>query len=297
MSFSSETKAELCRIPLEHKCCAQAESYGVLLYCNKFEAGEIRVITESEDFAQRLPHLFQAAFGAPFDRSPEPGEGKRTFSLTAPDKIQAISAVFGYDPAESLAHHINFGALEEDPCRLSFFRGAFLAGGSVTDPAKRYHLELATSHYNVSREMLALLLDTGFMPKETTRKANYMTYFKQSDAIARFLEAIGAPEAAKKLKEAKAEKDLLGSVNRKVNCDAANLDKTVEAAQGQIEIIHRLRALGKWEDLPDKLKETALLREEYPELTLSQLSQLCDPPVTKSCLNHRLRKLAGLASQ
>lgn len=295
MSFSTQAKAELCRGALPRRCCAQAEAYGVLMYCNKFDAQEIRIVTESEDFAQRLPLLFRRAFRTEFDRTPERGEGKRIFCVTDGDKLRAISAVYGYEPAQSLAHHINFGVLEEDHCRTAFFRGAFLAGGSVTDPAKRYHLELSTSHYSVSRELSALLLDAGFFPKETTRKANYMTYFKQSDAIEDFLTAIGAPLAAMELMNAKAEKDLLGSINRKVNCDAANLDKTVEAAQEQIEAIHRLRALGRWEGLPDKLRQTAALREAHPELTLTQLSELCDPPVTKSCLNHRLRKLLELA--
>lgn len=298
MSFSSEAKRELCQIPITRTCCAQAEAYGVLLFCNRFSGREIRIVTESDAFASRLPDLFQTAFDLAFDQIQRPaGEGKHIFSVAGEESVRAVSGVFGYDPAESVAHHINFGVLEEEHCRFSFFRGAFLAGGSVTDPAKRYHLELATSHRSVSRELLALLLDAGFAPKETTRKANYMTYFKQCDAIRGFLDALGAPEAAAKIQDAKYEKNLLGSVNRRVNCDAANLDKTVEAAQEQIEAIRRLRELGRWEDLPDKLRETAKIREENPELTLSQLSELCDPPVTKSCLNHRLRKLMELAKQ
>ena len=295
MTFSAQTKAELCRQGMSRRCCAQAEAYGVLLYCNRFDAGEIRIVTESEPFAARLPGLFRKAFRLDFDRAPGEGEAKRIFSLSAPDKLRAISAVLGYDPAESVAHHINFAVLEEDHCRTAFFRGAFLAGGSVTDPAKRYHLELATSHYNVSRELTVLLREAGFAPKETRRKANYMTYFKQSDAIEDFLTAIGAPLAAMDLMNAKAEKDLLGSINRKVNCDAANLDKTVEAAQGQIEAIERLAERGLLQDLPDKLKEAVDLRAAHPELTLAQLAELCDPPVSKSAFNHRLRKLMELA--
>ncbi|MCI8478226.1 MAG: DNA-binding protein WhiA [Oscillospiraceae bacterium] len=296
MSFSSDTKTELCQAPPGRLCCAQAEAYGVLLYCNKFDAQEVRVVTECGAFARRLPGLFQTAFQVAFDRMPE-GEGKCIFSLHTPEKLQAISAVLGYDPGESVAHHINFGILEEEHCRTAFFRGAFLAGGSVTDPAKRYHLELATPHYSVSRELLTLLLEAGFTPKETTRKANYMAYFKQSGAIAHFLTAIGAPRAAETLRSAKAEKDLLGSINRKVNCDAANLDKTVEAAQEQIEAIQLLEAQGLLLSLPDKLKEAVDLRVAHPELTLAQLAELCDPPVSKSALNHRLRKLVELAGK
>ena len=290
MSFSSEVKAELCRTALSRRCCAQAEAYGVLLYCNQFTASQVRISTESNAFAARLPALFHRAFQLSFDRTPEEGAAKRIFSITEPDKLSAL-----HEPAGTLAHHINFAVLEEEHCRLAFFRGAFLAGGSVTDPAKRYHLELSTPHLSVSRELRALLLECGFTPKETTRKANSITYFKQSEAIEDFLTAIGAPLAAMEIMNAKAEKDLRGSINRRVNCDAANLDKAVDAAQGQIEAIYRLEERGMLEELPDKLKEAVDLRVAHPELTLAQLAELCEPPVSKSAFNHRLRKLMEMA--
>ena len=297
MSFSSQVKAELCRSSLSRRCCAQAEAYGVLLYCNQFTPRQVRIVTESAEVAQRLPALFQKAFRLAFDRMPEEGAGKRTFQITAPDKLCALFSAFGQNPAESLAHHINFAVLEEEHCRTAFFRGAFLAGGSVTDPAKRYHLELATAHLSVSGELRALLLEAGFSPKETLRKGNSLTYFKQSEAIEDFLTAIGAPLAAMEIMNAKAEKDLRGSVNRRVNCDAHNLDKAVDAAQEQIEAIYTLEQRGMLAELPDKLKEAVDLRMAHPEMTLSQLCTLCDPPVSKSALNHRLRKLLGLAKR
>ena len=297
MSFSAEIKRELCKTALNRKCCAQAEAYGVLLYCSSFRKDGIRVVTESDAFAARLPLLFKKAFQLEFDQLPPDHPGKRAFQITDPAKITAIGDTFGYDPGESVALHINFGVLEEDHCRTAFFRGAFLAGGSVTDPDKGYHLELVTSHYHVGREMPALLRESGFDPKSTERKANYVTYFKQSEYIEDFLTAIGSPVAAMGIMNAKVEKYLRGSVNRRVNCDAANLDKTVDAAQGQIEAIRRLEECGALDELPDKLKEAAFLRRENPELTLAQLAALCNPPVTKSALNHRLRKLMELARQ
>lgn len=148
--------------------------------------------------------------------------------------------------AGSLANHVNFAVLEEPCCRAAFLRGAFLAGGSVTDPRKAYHLELSTSHYNVSREVPALMREAGFQPKEATRKANYIAYFKQSERIEDFLTAIGAPLAAMEIMNAKLEKNLRGSVNRRVNCDAANLDKAVEAAQVQLEAIRAWSSPGSW---------------------------------------------------
>ena len=295
MSFSSDAKAELCRVPLTRRCCARAEAYGVLLYCNTFSAREIRVMTESEAFAKRLPPLLKKAFRITFDRLPD-GEGKYIFSIMDRDKLAAVHQTFGSDLG-ALALHLNFAVPEESCCRTSFLRGAFLAGGSVTDPGKRYHLELVTSHYSVSREMISLLLDAGFAPKETTRKANYVTYFKQSEAIEEFLTSLGAPLAAMEMMNAKAEKDLRGSINRRVNCDAANLDKAVEAAQEQLEAIRILEERGMLLELPDKLKEAVDLRAAHPELTLAQLAELCDPPVTKSAFNHRLRKLVELSKR
>lgn len=294
MSFASDVKAELCRSGLNKKCCAQAEAYGVLLFCNQFSS-QVRIVTESDAFSARLPALFKKAFRIEFDRLPRPeATGKRVFGITDPEKMSIIRETFGIDVKNMLAHHINFAVLEEACCRLAFLRGAFLAGGSVTDPEKGYHLELATSHFNVSREAHALMQECGFAPKQVTRKANYIAYFKQSEAIEDFLTGVGAPISAMEIMNAKVEKTLRGSVNRRVNCDAANLDKAVEAAQSQLEAIRLLEQTGLLDTLPDKLKETARLRAAHPEDTLAQLADRCDPPVTKSAMNHRLRKLVEL---
>ena len=296
MSFSAQVKEELCRTPLSRRCCARAEAYGILLFCHSFTAAEIKIVTSAPVFAKRLPALFRKAFKVDFDRTPEPAEtGKRIFLIMDPGKLAAIREAYGSDPAVSLANHINLAVLEEDHDRAAFLRGAFLAGGSVNDPTKSYHLELVTSHYSVSRELAALLPEAGFEPKQTTRKSNYVTYFKPSETIADFLTAVGAPLAALEVMNAKLEKHLRGSVNRRVNCDSANLDKAVDAALLQVEAIQRYSAIHGLDALPDKLRETARLRAENPELTLAQLAALCDPPVTKSCLNHRLRKLMELA--
>ena len=295
MSFSAQAKKELCKQAISRTCCAQAEAYGILLYCNTFNPREIRIITESDSLKKRLAPLFRKAFHLDFDCEPEGKEGKASFWIRDEEKLRTIFEQFGYDLDTAVALHVNFGILEENHCRTAFLRGAFLAGGSVTDPGKGYHLELATSHYNVSRETPALMQEAGFTIKSTTRNSNYILYFKQSDHIEDFLTAIGAPVAAMEVMNAKVEKNLRGSVNRRVNCDAANLDKVVAAAQEQIEAIRILQERGSLTGLPDKLREAASLRTAHPELTLAQLAELCDPPVTKSCLNHRLRKLVELS--
>ncbi len=296
MSFSFETKNELCRLPVQKLCCARAEAYGILLYCNTFSSTEVRIITENPNFAARLPKLFHRAFGLRFDRQPEPEQqGKLVFQITERQKLDHIINLLGYDPRQNLVLHINFGLLEEECCKASFLRGVFFAGGSTTDPLKRYHLELATSHLQASRELEVLLRENGFPPKDVARNGSFITYFKQSDQIEDFLTLVGAPVASMSVMSAKMEKDLRNSVNRRLNCDSANLDKAVDAAQEQMEGIRRLQKAGLLDQLPDKLQMTAALRLENPELTLSELAEEFDPPVTKSCLNHRLRKLMELA--
>ena len=298
MSFSFETKNELCKLPVQKLCCARAEAYGILLYCNTFNSMEVRIVTENPNFAARLPKLFQRAFNLRFDRSPEPDQpGKQVFQMLERSKLDHIINLLGYDPRQNLALHINYGMLEDECCRAAFLRGIFFAGGSVTDPLKRYHLELMTSHLQVSRELEALLRECGYPPKSISRNGSFITYFKQSDQIEDFLTMIGAPVAAMNVMSAKLEKDLRNSVNRRLNCDSANLDKAIVAAQEQLEAIRKLRNGGVFDDLPEKLRQTAELRERYPELTLSELAEEFAPPISKSCLNHRLRKLMAEAQK
>ena len=296
MTFSAQVKQELCRQTLSRRCCAQAEAYGVLLFCNTFHSRQVRIITESSQLKRRLPALFRKAFRLEFDQLPAE-KGKGTFLIEDPEKLQLIFSTFGLDADSAVSIHVNFAHLEEEHCQVAFLRGAFLAGGSVTDPMKGYHLELATSHYHVGRQLPALLREVGFSPKATVRKGNYITYFKQSDHIEDFLTKIGAPVSAMAVMTAKLERDLRGSVNRRVNCDAANLDKVVAAAQSQIEAIRRLEEAGALSTLPARLREAAQLRVDNPELTLSELAGMCDPPVSKSALNHRLRRLVEHAEQ
>ena len=299
-SFAYKVKSELCRTPVQRLCCARAEAYGVLLYCNTFSPREIRIITENAEFAARLPRLFQRAFGLRFDRLPEEdttGRGKLIFQITQQDKLNKIVNQFGYDPRQNPVLHVNFGMLEEDCCRTAFLRGAFLSGGSVTDPEKRYHLELTTSHLQASKEVSALLTELGFLPRSVMRSGSAVIYFKQSEHIEDFMTKIGAPAAAMDIMTAKVDKEIRNGANRAMNCDIANVNKTLDAAQEQMNAIEKLQQRGALENLPDKLQQTALLRLKYPELSLTQLAERCDPPVTKSCMNHRMRKIMEEANK
>lgn len=297
MSFASEVKEELCRILPDRRCCRAAECYGILLFCNTFSKSEIRIITENRNFAELLPRLFWKTFGVDFDQFPSLEQpGKLNFVIDDPEKIEFIFSVYGLEP-DSLSLHVNFGVLEEECCRQSFIRGAFLAGGSVTDPDKRYHLELVTSHFKVGDETEKLLMEMGFSPKETQRAGSSILYFKQSDMIVDFLTAMGATLNALKIIEAKMEKGLRNEVNRRCNCDTANLGKAVEAAQQQLSAIRSLREKGQFDQLPEKLRQAAELREENPEATLSELAGMTDPPISKPAMSHRMKKLIELSTE
>ena len=295
LSFSGKVKAELCRMPLGGLAQATAEAYGVLLYANSFSAREVRIVTESRDFAGRLERLFARAFSLQFDSAEDSsGRGRSSFSIRDADKIRQIFARFGYDAGQVLSHHINLGVLEEEQCRPAFLRGVFLAGGSVTDPGKRSHLELVTDHRNVAGETYSLLLEAELNPKETVRAGHYVLYFKRAENIEDFLTYIGAHLSAMELMSVKIEKEMRNAVNRKVNCDSANADKIVSAAQAQLEQIRRIdRSLGL-DNLPGELRDVALLRIANPEASLADLAALSDPPVSKSGINHRMRKLMKL---
>lgn len=298
-TFGYRVKSELCRTASQRLCCARAESYGVLLFCNTFTPSEVRIITENTDFAARLPRLFQRAFALRFDRLPDPddGRGKLIFQISDRDKLDRMINQFGYDPRQMLSPHVNFGILEDECCRTAFLRGAFLAGGSVTDPEKRYHLELATSHAQVSREVSALLSEMGFTSRSVTRGGNSVVYFKQSEHIEDFLTTIGAPASATEVMTAKVAKEIRNGANRAINCDMANLNKTLDAAAQQRLAIEELKRCGGLSRLPEKLRQTAQLRLDYPEMTLGELAERSDPPVSKSCLNHRMRKILEIARE
>ena len=299
LSFSGNVKAEICRcFPTKH-CCALAECFGILLFCNNFSADCIRIITESRDFAQTLPKLFKKAFGISFDVIPEEDTaGKLIFQITSLEKIQQIMSCYGFNAKDTWALHINLPIVEEDCCKAAFLKGALLAGGSVTDPVKGYHLEWTTTHGSVARECKSLIQEVlGFQPKYILRSGGYVLYLKQSDRIADFLTYIGAPVSGMGITEAKLEKELNNKVNRRCNCDEANTSKVVEAAQEQLNAIRILRERGMAENLPQKLLQALEAREQNPESNLTELASMMEPPITKPAMNHRLKKLVEMAKE
>lgn len=299
ISFSGATKAELCRSFPQRHCCVLAQCFGVLLFCNSFGIGGLRIITESRDFAQLLPKIFKKAFDITFDSYPETEfGGKQVFQITDSRKLSQIMSAYGFDPDETLSLHLNLPVVEDECCRSAFLRGAFLAGGSVTDPEKGYHLELTTTHQSVARETYALMEEMlGFYPKTAQRAGGRVLYLKQSDRICDCLTKIGAPVAAMGIMEAKLEKELNNKVNRRCNCDDANTSKVVEAAQEQLAAIRILSDAGMLDQLPAKLHSAAVARLDNPEASLTELASMMEPPISKPAMNHRLKRLLQIVKE
>ncbi len=299
LSFSSAARAEICRVLPGKPCCALAQCFGILLYCNSFQDDGIKIITESRKFAHVLPKLFKKAFDLDFDSYPSlAAPGKLVFQIRDAGKLEIIMEAFGFSKGDTLALHVNYPVVEEECCKVSFLRGAFLAGGSVTDPGKGYHMELATTHQAVARETELLVREVmNFSPKIARRGGAQVLYLKQSEQISDFLTCLGAPVAAMGIMEARLEKELNNKVNRRCNCDDANTSKVVEAAQEQLGVIRHLRELGLLDSLPDKLRQAALAREENPSASLSELAAMMEPPITKPAMNNRMKKLTALAKE
>ncbi len=299
MSFSTNAKAEICKAFPQKPCCALAECFGVLLFCNSFGSDGIRIVTESREFAQCLPKLFRKAFSLSFDAlPPENAAGKQVFQITRKEKLAVILTQCGFWPTGVVSLHLNLPIVEEECCRAAFLRGAFLAGGSVTDPEKNYHLEITTTHKSVCGEAYVLMNEAlGFSPKTAVRGGCQVLYLKQSERICDFLTFLGAPVAAMGIMEARLEKELKNKVNRRCNCDDANTSKVVEAAQEQLNAIHVLREQGMLEHLPQKLLAAAIAREENPSASLMELAAMMEPPITKPAMSHRLQKLVALSRE
>ena len=197
-----------------------------------------------------------------------------------------------------MALHVNLPLVEDDCCKAAFLRGAFLAGGSVTDPEKGYHMEIATTHKSVARETYMLMHESmDFYPKTAERGGGQVLYLKQSERISDFLTYLGSSIAAMAIMEARLEKEMSNKVNRRCNCDDANISKVVDAAQEQLAAIRVLRDRGIFENLPEKLRQAAVAREKNPESALTELASQMDPPISKPAMNHRLQRLVRMAQE
>lgn len=292
MSFSSKVKAELCKVAVKKPCCALAELYGILLFASIFSTYEIRILTKNPGLLNRIKILSSVAIhDKPVWKTLSIGAGRQTICLTDREEIDKIYSAFEYDINALVVLHLNGWLLEEDCCRAAFLRGMFLTGGYIANPEKIYYLEISGTHSALAREICVLLSEIGFKPKLTRRKMNHVIYFKECEQIEDYLTIAGAHGSVIALMETRVIKDVRNEINRKVNCETANLFKTVETGNSQLEVISKFFESGGHKDIDEKLIEAGMLRIRYPNEPLSCLAKMTNPPISKSGFNHRIKKL------
>lgn len=296
MSFSADVKNELCKGPVGGDCCARGEAYGLLLYSNQFAYDGIRIITENPGIRRRIPLLMKKAFSLDVIGVESAG-GKTVFEIREPEELRRIFEVLGYDYKYHITYPLNRNLVEEDCCRAAFLRGIFLMGGTVAAPEKKCHLEIATSHQSLARQVMSLMLDMNLSPKITVRKTNSVLYFKDTSRVEDFLTLIGAPLSSMAIMEAKVEKALRNSVNRQVNCETANLIKASSAAAQQIMSIQKALDKKGMDVFPPSMQKTVQLRLQYPSVSLAELAALSDPPLSKPGISHRLKRIVEIAEK
>lgn len=303
MSFSTDVKEELCNCGFESTCCNRAELAAIVSFCGSVvtrpEGSALRIRTENFNVAKRIQKLFKAVFGYNIDITERAKcRGGSTFTIYIYETAQLLSIVnkLGLLINKIIKFNINPFIVQEECCKRAYLRGAFLGGGSVTSPEKSYHFEIETHYQGLSRDLIQLLSDMEIDAKTITRKSLSVIYIKESEVIADIIALMGATDAMIELYNIKMKKDYKNNINRQVNCETANLKKQGDAAAKQIFAIKKLMT-DKKINLPDGLKELAALRIEYPEASLKELGELLTPPISKSGVNHRLKKLMEMAEK
>ena len=270
MSFSSDVKHELAGIQEERVCCRMAEAYGLAEFGHAFSTRAVSLQTENEAVARLYAAVLGEAGGIPLSVT----EGKGLYTAAAAereDRLRILSR-FGHAPTD-VGVRLNRANLECDQCPAAFVRGAFLSCGTMTNPEVDYHLEFSVPFLNM------------------------LVYFKESESIEDCLTLMGATSAALELMGVKMVKDIRNNINRVTNCESANIDKTVAAAAVQSEALRKIERTVGLDALPEELREIAYLRLENPELSLRELGEALDRPLTRSGVNHRLRRILEFAEK
>lgn len=298
MSFSSEVKNEMAAPSPDKPCCRAAQLYGMLEMGHAFSLSSISLQTENPAVARVYASLLEEICGIPAPTEAAPVREGGFYTVTVERETERLRVLerFGHGPGE-LTLRLNRANLECEGCAAAYLRGAFLAGGAVTNPQTDYHLEFSVPHRPLSRDLSALLRELDFRAGLAERKGCPVVYLKESEQIEDCLTLMGASLASMELMNVKIVKNVRNLANRLTNCENANIDKTVAAAAVQTEAIRRLQKRGALDDLPQELRELAVLRLDNPELSLRELGELLDPPLTRSGVNHRLRRLMELAEE
>ena len=310
MSFSGDVKEELLSVNGNGRHCQIAELAAYFSYCGfvkKSNSGHmvIGITAENKAIATKCFTLIKKTFNIYSGILIR----KHSFSskilsyeiqIEKPDEIKEIlMAIKKYKESEEplLCSCVDKLLLKKDCCRRAFIRGTYLAIGSMSNPEKGYHMEFVFDHEDMAEEFIQILKTFSIGAKMVLRKKNYVVYIKDGEEIVDMLNITGAHISLMNLENTRIMKDMRNSINRRVNCETANIAKTVNAATKQVEDIMFIRKNYGLHKLPDNLRQVAEVRLAYPEASLVELSQLMDPPVGKSGVNHRLRKLSELAER
>ncbi len=290
MSFSSDVKNEICRLRPENICCARAELAGIFCFAAQIKKQSIKIKTENEAVAKRVNdltlHLYKLSMDINFRKS-------GLFSAEM-DNVEVIKILRDLR-LSSIPIRIDKNIVRSECCKRAFIRGAFLGSGSVSAPVKSYHAEFVTSHYAICADFTEILSFFNITPKVINRNGNYVFYIKDSNHIEDLLVILGAHTQMMNFLNVKIEKEVRNHTNRRVNCENANSEKRAGAAVEQTHAILLLHKKIGLENLPARLAQVAEIRLDNPEATLSDIAAQLG--ITKSGVNHRMRKLMQLARE
>lgn len=308
MSFSGRVKEELSRQYSPARHCRIAELAAIISMCGNVcissrEKYTLKIRTENLAVARKCFTLLKKTFNIETDIAVRRNRarGSETYYIiirSHEDTLRVLQAVKLIDCHGEVVEELSLVrnvVIQENCCKRAFLRGAFLASGSMSDPEKSYHFEIVCTAEGKAVQLQNLIQAFGLEAKVVLRKKTWVVYLKEGGQIVNILNIMEAHVALMELENIRILKDMRNTVNRKVNCETANINKTVSAAVKQIEDIRFLQATTGLEKLPDGLKDMALTRLEYPDATLKELGELLTPPVGKSGVNHRLRKLGEMA--
>lgn len=299
MSFTSEIKKELCNTA-PNKCCLEAELCSIICFGAHIRNNCLILRTENMDFAKRIQTLTKAVFGRPAIIIHKATPGLLEVQIADENTLTSVLETFSLiRNARNLKNFVSFtlpmNMFGNLCCTQAVLRGAFLTSGSCAEPEKRYHLEISTNHFMLGKQLQKILNEMEIPAKTINRRANTVIYLKGAEYIHDFLGYTGAMKAVLKLADIRVTKEFKNNINRTNNFDCANLSKSIDAGNQQADAIRKIRDTIGFSSLDDNLKEIANLRLENPEASLKELSTLLSEPLSKSGINHRLKKLMDIA--
>lgn len=286
-SFSQRTKEGLCRLAAGQACCIAAEMMGILIFSGRLKENSVRVASESCDVVKRFAVLVRRFCG----EKTFVKEVKNSFYAVVSNK-EIIEKILKY---EASTMEICELFAQNDCCKGAFLRGAFLGGGIIVDPQKNYCMEFITLSRRIHDDFKAMLAGMGLDFKTARRKGSYVLYSKNSDIVCDALAYMGAVSEQLEIINLKIERELRSELNRTSNGEIANMDKVFDAAARQLAAINRIEETVGLSSLPEDLKEVAEVRLKNKALSLADLGKLLNPPLTKSGVNHRLKRIVDIA--